>query len=389
MEADQDDHGASKAASGSQTLFELVTSDRHSLRDEHGDFDIQKSTTSDTEQMDDSTITATDGDTSGDDKDKAAQDTKKDTENLSDSGKEEKDNKSKKDTEGKDDKDKDDDPEIDSSDPKGVQKKINKITKKRRDAERRAELAEQNNAELKARIETLEKSTPNKDGGETETTAKESTAPVKPKVGDYDDYDNYIEALSDYTEVYSEWKANKIVDDRFKERDERDEKEKNERDETDRAKALDGLYVDARKKYSDFDEVALDEDVSYSPAMVAAMSATESLTDIAYYLGGHQDIAYEISQLDPVAATLRIGSIEAEILSAANNIKDDGETDDDPDNKDAKEEKNLNKKVTNASKPPETISGGSSTVVKDPNDMNMAEYRKYRQKQKDDARGKR
>lgn len=299
-----------------------------------------------------------------------AKDEKDDTEIPSESGKED---ETEKDTKGKEDDDKtqdEDDDQINPDDPKGVQKRINTVTKKRREAERQLEKAEQRNRDLEERLEKLEKgSGDGQDGGETaatDDTAETKSAAGRPNPDDYEDFDDYTEALT-------EWKANEIVEKRFSEREAKENSEREDREAEERGKALDASFAEAREKYPDFDEVALSEDVQYSQAMIDAMNASDSFTDIAYFLGNNLKIAGKIAHLDPVSAALQIGYIESQIASANNEKTEDTE-----------EKPKPEKKATKAPDPPAIVSGGTTVVEKTLDEVshNPAAYRNLRHKQK-------
>lgn len=214
-----------------------------------------------------------------------------------------------------------------------VQERINKITRKRYEAERERDY-------YKAELERLKAEAQKPKEAPAETTSE------KPKEEDFENYSDFVEALAD-------WKAEqKAAQIERKLKEEREQAQKQSAQQEFVAKLEQG-----REKYSDFDEVVFDPDVPITQPMVEALHDCEHAADIAYYLGKHPDVAGHIASLSPLAAAREIGIIEAEL---------------------SKPKAPPAKKVTQA---PEPInpSGGGVVVEKDPAKMTNAEYRRWRQ----------
>ncbi len=227
-----------------------------------------------------------------------------------------------------------------SDDPKGFQKRINELTLKRRTAEREAETLKKENESLRKEAESR------KETSAAEET-KETSAAGKPKVDDYADYADFMEALS-------EWKSKDIIAaERKKWEAEKAEEAANTATEQ-QQKVIDGSLEEGRKKHEDFDKVAMAENIPYSQAMIEVVTESDKFTEIAYYLGQNLDEADRISRLSPLAAAKEIGKIEANLTS--------GKT---------------TKKLT-AAQPPITPLKATEVVGKDPNDMTNAEFEKWR-----------
>ena len=247
-----------------------------------------------------------------------------------------------------DEKKEDDKPD----DPKGFQKRINEITLKRRTAEREAEALKKENEKLRADIEAKKETTAAKETEETPATGK-------PKEDDFDNYADFMEALSD-------WKVQgTIAAERKKWEAEKTEETANAEAEK-QQQLIDGKLGEGRKKYDDFDKVAMD-DVPYSQAMVDVVTDSDDFVEVAYYLGQHLDEADRISRLSPLAAAREIGKIEAQLSIPHSEPTPEQQTED-----------STTKKTTNAPAPIKSIKG-TEVVNKDPSKMNNAEYEKWRQ----------
>lgn len=173
--------------------------------------------------------------------------------------------------------------------PEGVQKRIDKAVRRQREAERRAEALEAEVSRLKA----------------TETKPAEKPAPVegKPKVSNFADYDEYVEALA-------EWKT----DQRLAAEKSKEQSAKATEDQRKALTAFSERVKEVAKKpeYADIDEV-LDSDVTVSAAMHEALLESDKGAELAYYLGKHPEDAARIAKLSPTSAARELGKIEASL----------------------------------------------------------------------------
>lgn len=169
--------------------------------------------------------------------------------------------------------------------PEGVQKRIDKAVRRQREAERRAEAAE---VELE-RLRTPE--------------AKPVPVEGKPKVSDFTDYDEYVEALA-------EWKTEqKFAAERSTEQQSRAAAARR----TAAATFAERVKEAATKpEYADIGEV-LDSDVTVSAAMHDVLLESEKGAELAYYLGKHPEESARISRLSPISAARELGKIEASL----------------------------------------------------------------------------
>lgn len=196
----------------------------------------------------------------------------------------------------------------------GVSRRINELTRKRRDAEREAAYWR----------------------GVAESSARSTPPNEEPKPGlkrvDFDSDEEYISALAKQIreEVRGEWEA---------------EREKERKEKTKRQ--LQETLSKSREKYEDFDDVALSPNVPISQEMYDA-AVGDNMGDILYYLGQHSSEASRIASLPPLAQAKEIGKIEVKITSKS-------------------------PKTTNAPNPPAKVGGGGNPPPKPESKMSRAE----------------
>ena len=217
---------------------------------------------------------------------------------------------------------------------KGVRKRIDTLTRKKKEAEERAATLERENKELMRKTS----------GG----------LGKKPEPHEFDSTDDYTDALVDY-KVKERTMANEQArtnDDNL--RAEQDRREKVTRE-------WNGRQIDARTKLKDYDEVTGDA----SLLMRDNYGATEAIIEsehgpqILYHLGRNPELAAEIGEMSPNAAAMAIGRLEAKLESATNKPRN----------------------VTQAPKPVTPVTGqdaGGTSV--DPEKLDDKAYREYRER---------
>lgn len=196
-----------------------------------------------------------------------------------------------------------DDPDDDadngkSGTPRGVQKRIDQLRRKAGDAETEADT-------LRAENEALRKRMADDDGESKKPAAETDTEPKKPIQDDYDTYDDYIDALTDYKADKREAKLRTEFDAKFAEK---------ESETASKSFVADKVNAGV-KAHADFKEVALDESLPYTEVMQAAVFDSEQFTEVAYYLGKHPDEVSRIADLSPLAQVKAIGAIEVTVSS--------------------------------------------------------------------------
>jgi len=179
-----------------------------------------------------------------------------------------------------------DDPAADPSDKKGgVQKKIDKLTRKAADSDREA-------AYWKG---VAEGGGTKKETAPTETTTQ--TGGLKPE--DFSTYEDFVRAVADQAASSAREEVRQ---------------EYAETAQQDRLKTIQGQYEDARKGHEDFDEVALNPSLPFNQSMMDAAQG-ENFAEILYVLGKNTTKASQIASLPPLQAAREIGKIEAQITT--------------------------------------------------------------------------
>ena len=236
----------------------------------------------------------------------------------------------------------------DKAKPKGkgrVQKRITKLVSEREEQRQKANDLEKQNESLKQQIA----------GKRTKAEDKSE----EPKEGDFDTYDEYLDALEKHqedspkrTEKKAEPKAEPKVEPK------KDEKQKGLSDTQQTAMAIVQDFVqDAENKPSDFDDVALADDVDITGEMLEALAECEDPMKVMYHLGKNKDLASDIAAKTPVQQMREITRLDLSVK--------------------LKPEKPVKK--TNAADPIVPVKG-SDSQEKDINDLSFNEYEKRQNK---------
>ena len=228
--------------------------------------------------------------------------------------------------------------EVDES-PKpktAVQKRIDELTRKRHEADRRAAYAEGQLAAEREKAPEPAKATPD-------------TADM-PKEDDYETYDEYIDAKTEF-----------VVEKRLAEMKRQTAEDDEKRRLEDSEKVFKAKLAEGENRYDDFQEVAMNIAVPITNIMADILTTTENPADIAYYLGKNINEAVAISHMIPTQAAREIGKLETKLAAE---FKD--------------KPPKATKKITKAPAPvkPSTVSG---VISKDPDKMSYEDYRKYRE----------
>lgn len=160
-------------------------------------------------------------------------------------------------------------------------------------------------AELAKRLEKAEKRTQylqrklERPGKAPETVKPAGT---KPRPEDYEDYDAYVDALTDF-------KAD--------ERDRTRAEERNERQQKEKAEDFRAVIDTGPEKYPDFNEVVMrapkDGGPTITENMLEAMTDCENVVDIAYHLAQNIEESQRIAAMTPIQAAREIGKLDAKL----------------------------------------------------------------------------
>lgn len=171
---------------------------------------------------------------------------------------------------------------------KPVQPRIDELTRKHRESEREA-------AYWRTRAETRE----------AQDSAKAAEPPPKPTADQFETYDAFVEALS-------EWKADGKVKAALAEHDKRTAAE---RQAEARKQTFQERQTAAKAKLADYDAVLSASDVRVADHVIAALNDSEREAELLYHLAKHPEIADRLNLLSPLGAARELGRIE-EGLSA-------------------------------------------------------------------------
>jgi predicted Fe-S protein YdhL (DUF1289 family) len=253
---------------------------------------------------------------------------------------------------------------------KGVQRRFDHQTKLQRQAERKAEAASKEAADLREQMKKYQsdqdKGSAKEQSVSTPDAKKSDVIPdvgEPPKLDDFDDHEAYITALAQHNQKQYdalmkkfpsmvEETARRIVDERDAARKETDTK-------TEREQAVDEFISEGAKKYGpDFEQYYNEYDLDeFATGLIVDTGKRYEFID---YLGRNPEVQAEIKAMTNTADVARkIISIEAEMSKGH-----------------AKAEKTKPKTITNAPPPPETVdsSGSSGSGIMHKTAREMDEY---------------
>jgi hypothetical protein len=223
---------------------------------------------------------------------------------------------------------------------KGIQKRIDELTKARREAERRADYLQE---------QLARSAKPSVDIGEKPTL--ESC--------DYDQ-EVYLEKLADYK--LQERLANSETSRAERERSAAEQQE---------VVAFKSRESSVRAEYPDYDQVVYAPTTPISDTMAGAIRKDENGAVVAYFLGKNPDVAYRITQLSPQDQYNAIGDLSDRIAEYRQSAGSASASDESG----ATEQP----KVSAAPPPPPTVTGRGASS-KNPEKMTTEEWMEWRSK---------
>lgn len=236
----------------------------------------------------------------------------------------------------------DEDDEHKKQPPRGVQKRLDEITKEKYEWKREADY-------------WREMATQRQQDGKVDGKASEVTSEItntKPKSDNYDDYNDYLEALTD-------WK----VDQRIAKEHEESKKVEVEREIQSQQAQVDKVFQEslktAQSKHPDWVDTIKASPILFHPAAIGAMKESLDGAEVMYFLAKNPVEAERISQLSPMSQVREIGKIEVRLTPPK-----------------APEPR----RITNTGEPVKTVSG-AGVVERDPDKMSMDDYAKWRMSQ--------
>lgn len=213
----------------------------------------------------------------------------------------------------------------------GVQKRINTVTRKRREAERERDRLQLENERLR--------------GGAPGTAPHPDVSGKDelPREEDFEDYAGYTRAVARH-------------EGRIAAREEY-EKARAAEKQTALEEQMNEKFAVGRKKYADFDEVALSAVIPYNDHMQNVVLESEHTAELAYFLGQHLEEAERIARLPPLAVMREVVKLEGKLSG----------------------KKTTGSKTTRAPAPIKPVAGGGPALTKEPGEMTPTEYRAWRQ----------
>lgn len=221
-------------------------------------------------------------------------------------------------------------PDEDHKVPKGVQKRIDRLTRER------YRLQGELDAMRRQQVQAPERQAPQPTEG-------------APTPEQFQSYEQYLEAKA-------EWKAEQKVAEVLRRQQESTKQQSAQAERAKLQQTWETRVDAATDLYDDFEEVALAPDLPVSGPMAEALQRAEKGADVLYYLGKHRDVAAQIASLDPFSAAIRIGEIAATLARPA-------------------------PKKTTSAPPPINPVGARATVSKDPDKMSTDEWLSWRNQQ--------
>lgn len=242
-----------------------------------------------------------------------------------------------------------DDTTAQRSSNKGVGKRIDELTRQRHDA-------------LRERDHWREQALRNQRQPEQrqEQASQQDQPPDEPTMEDHG-FD-----VAAYNRAWYEWR---------KQQDSKaEQKEKDAQAQQERSRKYQESVQAFAEEHPDFHDV-FHGDLPVSVTMAEAITEAENPAAVAYYLGQNPDEAARIAALNASGVSRAIGRIEAKLESQAS-----------PPQQAAEQTRQPEQKTVTKAPPPVTTLSGAPAVVKDLDDLPMAEYDAQRRKERK-ARG--
>jgi hypothetical protein len=243
----------------------------------------------------------------------------------------------------------------------GPQKKIDRLTKHNAELEKRAEAAEREREELRAKI------------GKTEEKAA-------PKADDEPKEEDFNGDVRAFFKAQARWEARQEI----KAQEEARDRAAQEAQTKEIFDTHNRTISEARAKYDDFEEVVKATDTPWKEGNKADVAASQAFSvamfesgmggELLYYLGKHPDELAKMEGLSPARIQMAVGRIMDKLEAASG----EQEVEEEPEEVQKEEVKEKPKIVSKAPAPIKPV-GGSSTKSTVPLDrMPMADYEKAR-----------
>lgn len=219
--------------------------------------------------------------------------------------------------------------------PKGVQKRLDELTRNWREEQRRAEQLQQ----------MLERALAQK--AEPQPPAQpQQIEPTEPKLEQFQTYEEYVAALADYK-----------ADQKIKAWEQSVQQREQQKLQAERQASFEARIKNAEAEMPDFRDVALNPRLPVSDTMAEAIREMEEGPRVLYALGQNPAEAARIASLPPTVAAVELGKFAVKALMPQP------------------------KTVTSAPPPVNPLSGGIGTRNADPDKMTDNEWAEWRRQQ--------
>lgn len=225
--------------------------------------------------------------------------------------------------------------------PKGVQKRLDRMTWEKHEAQRARERADAELAQMRRELEQL-KAKPQEPA---KTLPNGAPDPDKYPAGRYDP--DYLEAVTDYKvqQRFEQQQASLLAQ----------EKQRHVVAMEEKAKA-------ALPDYTEKTAVMLSHPLAQSQQFRDILLDADNPAELGYFLGNNPEELDKIGEMTPTQAIRYIGRLEAKISNTPVEAP--------------------KKAPTTAPKPPAPLGSAKGTGIKDPENMTMAEYTAWRESSK-------
>lgn len=242
---------------------------------------------------------------------------------------------------------------------KGVQKRLDELTKQREEAERRAQAEREEKLRLLALLEERTGKT-----GAQEVTQEAEAEPARPNKADFPDPDAWEQAMLDYADQKAAWTARREIEAAQAEAKKQAEIEAIEEGQRRAREQYNERVKQIREKFSDYDQVAESPDVQVPIPVAYALLNDPDGPAIQYYLGGHPDEAKALFDMSPPQQLVALGKIVAKMQAPA-----------------PAPEPKPKPTVSAAPAPIKPLKTGGDSVSKSLDEMSMEEYAAHRRAQ--------
>jgi len=254
-----------------------------------------------------------------------------------------------------------DKPESASADPdagkppaKGVQKRLDELTRNWREEQRAREATQK---QLSDALEMMKKLA---EGKPAEVKADgDDPEPAEPDATKYTDQETYNKDYRAYLKQTARWEGRQEYRALQKKETEAKSKESQESEYRERVKAYESHVAKVRAEVPDYDTIASDPTLPISKPMASAiMEAGELGPKLVLHLHNNREEAARIAQLSPTAQFLELGAIKAALTQTPTKPS-----------------------VSQAKPPIKPLSTGGSTVATSSDEESMEAYAAKRAKQ--------